>query len=66
MDLLTSITGSVMRHLFTGIGGILVAQGWVSAEDWEKLLAGAIVAAAGLIWSVWQKWQASKEQPPAA
>ena len=45
MDLLTSITGSVMRHLLTGVGGVLVAQGWVSAEDWEKLLAGAILAA---------------------
>lgn len=66
MDLLTSITGSVMRHLLTGIGGVLVAQGWVSAEDWEKLLAGAILAVAGLLWSWYQKWQAAKATPPTA
>jgi len=66
MDLLTSITGSVMRHLFTGAGGVLVAQGWVSAEDWEKLLAGAILAVAGLLWSVYQKWKATENQPPTA
>lgn len=66
MDLLTSITGSVMRHLFTGIGGALVAQGWVSADDWEKLLAGAIVAVAGFIWSVYLKWKAAQSTPPTA
>ena len=66
MDLLTSITGSVMRHLLTGIGGVLVAQGWVSAEDWEKLLAGAIVAVAGLLWSIYQKWKAAEATPPTA
>lgn len=66
MDLLTSITGSVMRHLLTGIGGILVAQGWVSAEDWEKLLAGAIVAVAGLLWSIYQKWKTAQATPPTA
>ena len=66
MDLLTSITGSVMRHLLTGIGGVLVAQVWVSAEDWEKLLAGAIVAVAGLVWSIYQKWKATENVPPTA
>lgn len=65
MDLLQSITGSVMRHLLTGIGGVLVAQGWVSAEDWEKLLAGAIVAVAGLAWSFIEKWKKPEPTPTA-
>lgn len=55
-----------MRHLLTGIGGVLVAQGWVSAGDWEKLLAGAIVAVAGLLWSIYQKWKAAETTPPTA
>jgi membrane protein DedA with SNARE-associated domain len=56
-ELLQNIVGSVLRHSLTGLGGLLVAQGWVTADDWQRLLAGTIVFAAGLIWSLVQKWQ---------
>ena len=42
-ELLTSITGSVVRHALTGIGVYLVNQGWISADDWSQLLAGIVL-----------------------
>lgn len=65
-ELLQSITSSVMRHLFTGIGTALVAQGWTSEGDWSSLLSGAILVVAGLVASIYQKWQASKNPPTPA
>ena len=65
-ELLQNIVGSVLRHLLTGVGGVLVAQGWVSDADWQKLLAGTIVFVAGLIWSLVQKWQTPPAPPASA
>lgn len=64
-ELLTSITGSVVRHALTGIGVYLVSQGWISADDWSQLLAGIVLAVAGLIWSFIEKWK-KPEPPPTA
>ena len=38
-ELLQNIVGSVMRHALTGLGGLLIAQGWVTEGDWERLPA---------------------------
>lgn len=45
---------SVVRHLVTSIGAILVADGHVSASMFEEI-SGISVAAAGLIWAIWSK-----------
>ena len=65
-ELLSSIVGSTFRHLLTGVGGYLVAAGWVSAEDWQKLLVVIIATASGLIWSWYQKWKAAQNPPASA
>ena len=65
-ELLQSIVGSVMRHALTGVGLVLVNKGWVSADDWNQLLAGAILAVAGLVWSLYLKWKASQNPAPTA
>jgi len=64
-ELLQSIIGSVFRHALTGVGTYLIAHEWISADDWTKLVAGLILAASGLLWSWYQKWQAAKAKPAA-
>lgn len=44
------------RHALTVAGGYLIHRGMASAEEVETG-AGAIVALAGVIWSVWEKRQ---------
>jgi len=61
-ELLQNITGSVVRHALTGLGGVLVTKGWISDADWQLLLAGIITFVAGLVWSLIQKWRT----PPIA
>lgn len=56
MELLKSITASVMRKLLFGAGVILVERGWVSSEDWELLLTGAILIVSTVLWGVIQKY----------
>lgn len=64
-ELLKSIVGSVLRHALTGIGGALVFKGWITEADFNALLAGLIVVVAGLVWSLYQKWQTAKAAPSA-
>ncbi len=66
MDLLKSISGSVTRWALTGVGAWLVSKGIVKAEDMELLIVGAGAALASLVWSIWQQWPASQNQPPTA
>jgi membrane protein DedA with SNARE-associated domain len=63
-ELLASIVGSTFRHLLTGVGVYLVNAGWISADDWTKLLAGIILMVSGLLWSWYLKWKASQNPAP--
>lgn len=66
MEFLSSIVGSVVRHALTGVGMYLIGKGWVSEADWTSLLGVIVVAVSGLLWSIYQKWKASKNPPTPA
>lgn len=63
--LLSSIVGSVFRHGLTSVGTYLVAHEWISEGDWTKLVAYIVLTVSGLLWSIYQKWQANKNPAPA-
>ena len=46
---------SILRHLLTGLGAWLIAQGFVQEGKWEQLLMGASVFLVGIIWSIINK-----------
>ena len=61
----------IIRHLLTALGGVLVTKGYVDGAGLDTIV-GALVAVAGVAWSVYQKRQAAKalaasapEQPAA-
>lgn len=56
-ELLKSISGSTVRWVLTGIGAVLVDRGVLLADDLQKLIAGAGLLGATLIWSYWQKYK---------
>lgn len=41
----------VIRHIFTAVGGIVVAQGYVSDSLFTEL-SGTVLTLAGVIWSI--------------
>jgi len=45
---------SLVRHVLTSLGGLLIAQGYVDHELVSEIV-GTGVAATGLIWAVWSK-----------
>lgn len=47
---------AVLRHLLTFVGGVLVSLGWLDEQTMTQL-AGALATAAGLLWSVVEKWR---------
>lgn len=49
-----TILGLLTRHALTALGGFLVAQGYIGADD-VPALVGAGVSLAGVAWSFWQK-----------
>lgn len=54
----------LIRHGLTTVGGGLIANGFLSAQQWS-LISGGVIAALGVIWSVaskkYIKAQAAKE-----
>ena len=44
----------VIRHLFTAIGGIVIAQGYIT-DAMFTTLSGAVLALVGVIWSIVSK-----------
>lgn len=60
MDTLTSqvLTG-MARHVLTAGGGALVAKGVLDPTS-ADMAVGAIVTLAGVLWSMWSKFRASK------
>ena len=49
----------VIRHVFTAVGGIVIAQGYISDSMYTEL-SGAVLALAGVIWSIVAKKQEVK------
>ena len=54
----TAVILGIVRHLLTGLGGAVVAQGWASEEMVTQGI-GAIVTLAGLAWSILDKKRAT-------
>ena len=44
----------VVRAVLSGVGGILVAKGFLGSSDME-IIVGAVVSVATVVWSVLQK-----------
>lgn len=55
----------IIRHLATGLGGILVADGVIQSSQTNDLI-GAIVFLAGVGASALAKWNASRPQNKGA
>jgi hypothetical protein len=53
----------VIRHILTALGGGLVASGNATDGDVQAIIGG-IVAAVGVIWSIWSK-RKQQAQPDA-
>ena len=41
----------VIRHVFTAVGGIVIAQGYISDSVYTEL-SGAVLTLVGVIWSI--------------
>lgn len=46
----------VIRHTFTAVGGIVVAQGFISESLFAEL-SGAVLTLVGVVWSIVAKNQ---------
>lgn len=55
-ELLKSVLGSVLRKLLAGVGAWLVAQEYLTAGDWQELVAGLVLFAASVAWGIWEKY----------
>lgn len=53
-----------LRHLFTGLGAVMMAHGVWSGDESGQMV-GAAMTLVSLAWSGWNKWQAMPAQPPA-
>lgn len=58
-DLLKNVALGALRHFLTGLGGALVADGYLSTDQSTQAV-GAAIALAGLAWSAYQKYQTQK------
>lgn len=47
---------SLVRHILTALGALLVSKGVVGQTETEAIVGG-IVASIGLGWSVWDKFK---------
>ena len=50
------ITQSLVRHILTALGAILVSKGVVGQTETEAIVGG-VVTAIGLGWSFWDKFK---------
>jgi len=41
----------VIRHVFTAVGGIVIAQGYISDSAYTEL-SGAVLTLIGVVWSI--------------
>ena len=62
---LMAISGQV-RHLLSGLGGLLVGFGWAAQEEMGALMAqfeaavGGILLFGAMAWSAWEKAMAKR------
>ncbi len=54
---------AVVRHMLTGLGGVLVAKGWADDSQISEA-AGALCTLIGFGWSLWHKRQAARKILP--
>lgn len=52
-----SVLAGLVRHALTAAGGSLVTQGLITSGDIE-IVAGAVIAIGGVIWSAFAKRKA--------
>jgi hypothetical protein len=52
------IIAGIIRHLLTAAGGVLVAGGYLTSDQWTTI-AGALAIIVGVVWSVIAKRAAS-------
>lgn len=55
--LLTEILGALVRWALTGIGGWLLAQGLLTHDQYDKLIAGATAILVTLVWAIWVRYR---------
>jgi F0F1-type ATP synthase assembly protein I len=55
-----TILMGVIRHVLTGAGGYLVANGYATTSQWQQI-AGGIIALGAIVWSLLQKKTANTE-----
>ena len=52
------IIAGIIRHLLTAAGGVFVAGGYLTSDQWATI-AGALAIIVGVVWSVISKRVAS-------
>jgi hypothetical protein len=52
------IIAGIIRHLLTAAGGVFVAGGYLTSDQWATI-AGALAIIVGVVWSVISKRAAS-------
>lgn len=57
--MLVSVLGAVVRHGIGAAGGAAAVDGAATGNDWQALL-GAVMTAASIAWSIWEKRSAAK------
>lgn len=60
MQINWTMVAGVLRHVLTTAGGVLVTDGYISADTLNTSV-GAIITLGGAGWSIWEKWKATKE-----
>jgi hypothetical protein len=56
---LKSLIGGFLRHALTTLGGTLIADGYLTAQD-SQLIIGGAMALFGVLWSAAQKFKTRK------
>ena len=57
--LLKNIALGALRHFLTGLGGSMVADGYITADE-NTQAVGAIMCLVGIVWSGWHKYKDHK------
>lgn len=64
--LFEKFAGALIRWALTLIGGWLIKQGILNADDVEKMILAVITVAVPLCWSIWAKWREQRKLATAA
>lgn len=58
---MNDVTEALTRHFATIVAGMLVSHG-IASSDQASSIAGGIMAAVAVAWSIWQKREAVRKQ----